>query len=90
MKYSFLKIIFQIFLYLFTIRKIDQRKIFFNQKKIWLGFQESLSIYFDGKHFSEVVKNSEISYYLLIISNLDLNLFVARERRRGDRPPTNE
>jgi hypothetical protein len=31
----------------------------------------------DGKYFLEVEKNSEISYYLLIISNLVLNLLIA-------------
>jgi hypothetical protein len=31
----------------------------------------------DLKHFLEVEKNSEISYYLLIISNLVLNLLIA-------------
>jgi hypothetical protein len=31
----------------------------------------------DGKHFSEVVKNLEMSYYLLIILNLVLKLLIA-------------
>jgi len=31
----------------------------------------------DRKHFPEVVKNLEMSYYLLIISNLVLKLFIA-------------
>jgi len=31
----------------------------------------------DGKHFLEVVKNLEMSYYLLIISNLVLKLLIA-------------
>ena len=30
-----------------------------------------------GKHFPEVMKNLEMSYYLLIISNLVLNLLIA-------------
>jgi len=30
-----------------------------------------------GKHFPEVVKNLEMSYYLLIISNLVLELLIA-------------
>jgi hypothetical protein len=29
-----------------------------------------------GKHFPEVVENLEISYYLLIISNLVLKLLI--------------
>ena len=31
----------------------------------------------NGKHFLEVVKNFEMSYYLLIISNLVLKLLIA-------------
>jgi hypothetical protein len=31
----------------------------------------------DGKHFLEVVKNLEMSYYLLIISNIVLKLLIA-------------
>ena len=30
-----------------------------------------------GKHFTEVVKNLEISYYLLIMSNLVLKFLIA-------------
>jgi len=62
---------------LFDIRKVGQRKTLFSQRKIWLGFQKS--VFFEnlgGKHFSEVVKNLEMSYYLLIISNLVLKLLI--------------
>jgi hypothetical protein len=63
---------------LFTIRKVDQRKTFFSQRKIWLGFQESVFLKnLGGKHFPEVVKNLEMSYYLLIISNLVFKLLIA-------------
>jgi len=63
---------------LFAIRKVGQRKTLSNQKKIWLGFQESVFLEnLGGKHFPEVVKNLEMSYYLLIISNLVLKLFIA-------------
>ena len=31
----------------------------------------------NGKHFPEIVNNLEISYYLLIISNLVLKLLIA-------------
>jgi len=34
------------------------------------------SFILDGKHFPEVVKNLEMSYYLLIISNLFLKLLI--------------
>jgi len=66
------------FLCLFVIRKVSQQKIFSSQRKIWLDFQESVFLKnLGGKHFSEVVKNLEISYYLLIISNLVLKLLIA-------------
>jgi hypothetical protein len=57
---------------LFAIRKVGQRKTLFNQRKIWFGFQKSIFILFWA-----VVKNLEISYYLLIISNLVLKLLIA-------------
>jgi len=63
---------------LFVIVKVDQRKTIFSQKKIWLGFQKSIfQKNLNGKHFPEVVKNLEMSYYLLIISNLVLKLLIA-------------
>jgi hypothetical protein len=69
---------------LFTIRKIDQRKTLFGQQKtlssqgkIWLGFQKKcFPFILGGKHFLEVVKNLEMSYYLLIILNLALKLLI--------------
>jgi hypothetical protein len=68
---------FQTFLCLFAIRKIGQRKILSSQKKIWFGFQESVFPFIlGGKHFPEVVKNLEMLYYLLIISNLALKLLI--------------
>jgi hypothetical protein len=63
---------------LFVIKKVGQQKTLYSQRKIWLGFQESVFLEnLDGKHFPEVVKNLEISYYLLIISNLVLKLLIA-------------
>ena len=77
LKNDFWKIIFQIFLCLFAIRKVDQRKTLSSQRKIWLGFQESVFLEnLGGKHFPKVVKNLEKSYYLLIISNLVLKLLI--------------
>jgi len=65
-------------MYLFVIRKVGQQKTFSNQRKIWFGFQESVFLEnLDGKHFPEVVKNLEMSYYLLIILNLVLKLLIA-------------
>ena len=78
MKNSFRETTFQTFLCLFVIRKIDQRKTLSNQRKIWLGFQESIFLEkLEGKHFPEVVKKLEMSYYLLIISNLILKILIA-------------
>jgi hypothetical protein len=58
---------------LFAIRKVGQRKTLSSQWKIWLGFQESVFLEnLGGKLFPEVVKNLEMSYYLVIISNLML------------------
>jgi hypothetical protein len=75
-KSNFWKITFQTFLCLFAIRKVGQQKTFFSQRKIWLGFQESVFLKNLGeKHFSEAVK--KMSYYLLIISNLVLKLLIA-------------
>jgi hypothetical protein len=75
---GFWKITLQTFLCLFVIRKVGQRKTLYSQRKIWLGFQENVFLKnLDGKHFPEVVKNLEMSYYLLIISNLILKLLIA-------------
>ena len=63
---------------MFTIRKVYQRKTLSSQRKIWFYFQKSVFLEnLDGKHFPEFVKNLEMSYYLLIISNLVLKLLIA-------------
>jgi len=63
---------------LFAIRKVGQWKTLSSQKQIWLGFQESVFLKnLGGKHFPEIVNNLEMSYYLLIISNLVLKLLIA-------------
>ena len=78
LKFIFWKITFQTSLCLFIIIKIGQRKTLSSQRKIWLGFQESVFLKnLGGKHFSEDVKNLEMSFYLLIISNLVLKLLIA-------------
>jgi len=77
-KFIFWKIIFWTFIYLFAIKKIDQRKTLSSQSKIWLGFQESVFLKnLSGKHFLKVMKNLKISFYLLIISNLVFKLLIA-------------
>jgi hypothetical protein len=75
---GFQEIIFQTFLCLFAIKKVGQRKTLSSQRKIWLYFYESVFLKnLGGKHFPEVIKNLEMSYYLLIISNLILKLLIA-------------
>jgi hypothetical protein len=50
----------------------------FQSKKNLAWFLEKyFPFILSGKHFSKVVKNLEISYYLLIISNLILKLLIA-------------
>jgi len=78
LEFIFWKITFQTSLCLFVIKKIGQRKTLSSQRKIWLGFQKSVFLKnLGGKHFSEDVKNLEMSFYLLIISNLVLKLLIA-------------
>jgi len=61
---DFRKTTFQTFICLFAIKKVNQRKTLSSQRKIWLGFQESVFLEnFGGKHFPEVVKNLEISLF---------------------------
>jgi len=63
-KSDFRKITFQTFLSLFAIRKFSQRKTLSSQRKIWLGFQESVFLeILSGKHFPEIMKNLEISLF---------------------------
>jgi hypothetical protein len=62
---------------LFDIKKVGQQKTLSSQRKIWLDFQKSVFLEnLGGKHFPEV-KNLEMLYYLLIISNLILKLLIA-------------
>jgi len=46
------------------IRKVDKRKTLSSQRKIWPGSQESVFLEnLDGKHFSKVMKNLEMSLF---------------------------
>jgi hypothetical protein len=53
LKTGFQEIIFQIFMCLFVIRKVGRRKTLSGQRKIWLGFQESIFLLFWRKTLSE-------------------------------------
>jgi hypothetical protein len=49
---------------LFAIKKVGQRKILSNLRKIWLDFQESVFLTNLGeKHFLEIMKNLEMSLF---------------------------
>jgi hypothetical protein len=62
---------------LFVIKKVGQRKTLSSRRKIWLSFSgKCFPFIFGGKHFLEVMKKLEKSYYLLIISNLILKLLI--------------
>jgi len=77
---------FQTFLYLIAFRKVDQRSkentswsmknTFWSKKNLVWSLRKCFSFILDGKHFPEVVKNLEMLYYLLIISNLVLKLLI--------------
>ena len=59
-----------------SLEKLVNRKHFLVKEKFSLVFRKVF--FFLGKrHFQEVVKYLEISYYLLIISNLVLKLLIA-------------
>jgi len=61
---GFWEITFQTFLCLLAIKKVGQRKTLSSQRKIWLGFQESVFLEnLGGKHFLEIVKNLEMSLF---------------------------
>jgi len=68
---------FQTFLCLFIIRKVGQRKTLSGQRNLAWFLGKCFPFILDGKHFSEVVKNLEMSYYWLIITNLILKLLIA-------------
>ena len=58
--------------------KLVNGKHFPVKEKFGLVFRNVFFFFIlDGKHFSEVVKKLEMSYYLLIISNLVLKLLIA-------------
>ena len=52
------------------------RKYFLIKKNLAWFLRKCFPFILDGKHFPEVVKNLEISYYLLIISNLIIKLLI--------------
>jgi len=60
---------------MFIIKKVGKQKILFSHLAWFSG--KYFPFILSGKHFLEVMKNLEMSYYLLIISNLVLKLLIA-------------
>ena len=52
------------------------KNTFWSKKNLVWSLRKCFSFILDGKHFPEVVKNLEMLYYLLIISNLVLKLLI--------------
>jgi hypothetical protein len=57
------------------LKKLFNEK-YFLVKKINLIFRKVFFFILSRKHFSEIIKNLKISYYLLIITNLILKLLI--------------
>jgi len=60
-----------------SIEKLVNGKHFLVKRKFGLVSRKVFSFYFGRKNFPKVVKNLEMSYYLLIISNLVIKLLIA-------------
>jgi hypothetical protein len=60
-----------------SLKKLVNGKYFPVKKKLAWFPGKCFAFILGGKHFSEVVKNLEMSYYLLIIPNLVLKLLIA-------------
>ena len=72
----FKKISSKFFCICLLLEKLVNKKYFLVKEKFSLISRKMFFFILDGKHFPEVVKNLEISYYLLIISNLVLKLLI--------------
>jgi hypothetical protein len=68
---------FKFFCIYLSLRNLVIRKHFPVKEKFSLVSGKCFPFILGGKHFLEVVKNLEISYYLMIISNLILKFFIA-------------
>jgi len=58
------------------LEKLVNEKYFLIKEKFGLVFKKIFFFILDGKHFLKIMKNLEMSYYLLIISNLILKLLI--------------
>ena len=59
-----------------SLEKLINGKHFLGKEKFGLVSRNFFFFILGRKHFSEVVKNLKMSYYLLIISNLVLKLLI--------------
>jgi len=80
-EFTFQETSFQTFLCLFVIRKACQRKTFSSHRKIWLGFQESVSWKFGRKTLSrscEKFKNIILfaDYIKLSSQTFDCSIYI--------------
>jgi hypothetical protein len=73
----FEKSIFKFFCVCLLLEKLVNGKHFPVKEKFGLISRKVFPFILGGKHFLEIVKNLEMSYYLLIISNLVLKLLIA-------------
>jgi hypothetical protein len=71
------KTFFNFFCVCLLLKKLINKKYFPIKKNLVLFSGNNFSFILGGKYFPEVVKNLEISYYLLIISNLVIKLLIA-------------
>jgi len=76
-KVIFEKLFFKLSCVYLLLEKLINEKYFLVKKNLAWFPGKCFPFILDGKHFLEVVKNLEISYYLLIISNLILKLLIA-------------
>jgi hypothetical protein len=71
------KLLFKFFCVYLSLEKLVNRKHFSIKKNLTWFSGKCFPFILNGKHFLEVMKNLEMSYYLLIISNLILKLLIA-------------
>ena len=72
----FWKVFSKLFCVCFSIEKLVNGKYFSVKEKFGLVSRKMFFFILDEKCFPEVVTNLEISYYLLIISNLVFKLLI--------------
>jgi len=59
-----------------SLKKLVNKKYFSVKKNLIWFLGKCFLFILDGKHFLKIMKNLEMSYYLLIISNLVLKLLI--------------